>query len=54
MLRLVCGGKANSEIAADLGISPKTANTHTRMLRAKLGVTRRDELEAKAKLLGVL
>ena len=54
VLRLVCAGKTNNEIAADLGISAKTARTHTGMLRAKLGVVRRDEIEAKAKLLGVL
>jgi DNA-binding NarL/FixJ family response regulator len=42
-LRLMADGKANKEIAADLGISDRTVKTHLGHLFDKLGVTSRTE-----------
>ena len=42
-LRLMADGKANKEIAADLGISDRTVKTHLGHLFEKLGVTSRTE-----------
>ena len=42
-LRLMADGKANKEIAADLGISERTVKTHLGHLFEKLGVTSRTE-----------
>ncbi|MCL4836787.1 MAG: hypothetical protein KJ058_02320 [Thermoanaerobaculia bacterium] len=38
MLRLICTGLANAEIAARLGISDKTVRNHVSHLFDKLGV----------------
>ena len=42
-LRLMADGKANKEIAADLGISERTVKSHLGHLFEKLGVTSRTE-----------
>ena len=42
-LRLMADGKANKEIATDLGISERTVKTHLGHLFEKLGVTSRTE-----------
>jgi two-component system NarL family response regulator len=42
-LRLMADGKANKEIAVDLGISERTVKTHLGHLFEKLGVTSRTE-----------
>jgi DNA-binding NarL/FixJ family response regulator len=42
-LRLLAEGKANKEIAADLGITERTVKTHLGHLFEKLGVTSRTE-----------
>ena len=42
-LRLMADGKANKEIASDLGISERTVKTHLGHLFEKLGVTSRTE-----------
>jgi two-component system NarL family response regulator len=42
-LRLMADGKANKEIAADLGITERTVKTHLGHLFEKLGVTSRTE-----------
>jgi len=42
-LRLMADGKANKEIAGDLGISERTVKTHLGHLFEKLGVTSRTE-----------
>ena len=40
VLRLVGAGKANKEIAAELGISERTARTHVSNILGKLGLAR--------------
>ncbi len=41
ILRLLARGMSNKEIAAELVISPKTANTHVEHIYTKLGVSNR-------------
>lgn len=43
VLRLVGEGRANKEIAAELGISERTARTHVSRILGKLGVTSRTQ-----------
>jgi non-specific serine/threonine protein kinase len=43
VLRLIAAGRSDREIAADLFISPRTVNTHTARIYAKLGVSSRTE-----------
>lgn len=43
VLRLVGAGKANKEIAADLGISERTARTHVSNILSKLGLHSRTQ-----------
>lgn len=43
VLRLVCAGKANKEIAADLFITESTVKLHTNYVFTKLGVSNRTE-----------
>lgn len=42
--RLIAAGRTNGEIAAELGIAPKTASAHVEHILAKLGVGRRAEV----------
>ena len=44
--RLVAGGRSNKEIAAQLVISPRTAEGHVERILAKLGVTSRAQAAA--------
>jgi DNA-binding CsgD family transcriptional regulator/tetratricopeptide (TPR) repeat protein len=46
--RLVAEGQTNPEIAAHLGVSPKTVSAHVEHILAKLGVARRTEIAAWA------
>jgi DNA-binding CsgD family transcriptional regulator len=48
VLRLVAAGRSNSEIAAQLFISAKTASVHVSNILGKLGVTSRGEAAATA------
>jgi len=48
VLRLVAAGCSNSEIAAELFISPRTASVHVSNILAKLQVTSRGEAAAAA------
>jgi DNA-binding CsgD family transcriptional regulator len=42
--RLIAAGSTNAEIAAGLGIAPKTASAHVEHILAKLGASRRAEI----------
>jgi DNA-binding CsgD family transcriptional regulator len=42
--RLIATGNTNAEIAAELGIAPKTASAHVEHILAKLGASRRAEI----------
>lgn len=53
VLRLVCAGLTNRQIAVELFISPKTASVHVSNILAKLGVSGRGEAAALAHRLGV-
>ncbi len=46
--RLVADGRTNGEIAAQLGLSPRTVGAHVEHILAKLGVGRRTEIAAWA------
>jgi DNA-binding CsgD family transcriptional regulator len=48
VLRLLCAGHADKEIAAALGISRRTASNHVAALRAKLDAPSRAALAAIA------
>ncbi len=54
VLRLVAAGRSNARIAADLGISPKTASVHVSNILAKLDVHNRVEAAALAHRLGIV
>jgi DNA-binding NarL/FixJ family response regulator len=53
VLRLVAAGWSNPEIAAELGISAKTASVHVSNVLAKLGVPNRVEAAVAAMRLGL-
>lgn len=53
VLWLVCQGLTNSQIGADLYISPKTASVHVRNILRKLEVSNRTQAAAVAERLGV-
>jgi DNA-binding CsgD family transcriptional regulator len=53
VLRLVCAGRTNRQIAAELFITPKTAGLHVSHILAKLGVTSRGEAAALSHRLGL-
>lgn len=38
LLRLIGSGSSNSEVAASLGLSPRTVETHRQLIMAKLGI----------------
>ena len=54
VLRLLARGLANKAIAAELGITPKTANTHIEHIYAKLGVSSRAAASLFASQSGLL
>ncbi|GHD44275.1 helix-turn-helix transcriptional regulator [Streptomyces galbus] len=53
VLRLVCAGRTNRQIAEELFISPKTAGVHVSHILGKLGVSGRGEAAALAHRLGL-
>jgi DNA-binding CsgD family transcriptional regulator len=46
VVALIAAGCSNDEVAAQLGISPRTAKAHADALRQKLGVPRRRQIPA--------
>ncbi len=44
VVELIAAGCSNDEVAARLGISPRTAKAHCDVLRQKLGVSRRRQI----------
>jgi LuxR family transcriptional regulator, maltose regulon positive regulatory protein len=54
VLKLVAQGNSNQQIADQLFISLHTVKTHARRINGKLGVERRTQAVAKAKVLGVV
>ena len=53
VLRLVCQGRTNSQIGAELYISRKTASVHVMNILRKLNVTNRTQAAALAERLGI-
>jgi ATP/maltotriose-dependent transcriptional regulator MalT len=51
VLALIAQGNSNQQIAEQLYISLHTVKTHARRIHGKLGVARRTQAVAKAKLL---
>ncbi|WP_434648925.1 LuxR C-terminal-related transcriptional regulator [Pseudomonas sp. D1-2] len=54
VLELIAQGYSNQQIAEQLFISLHTVKTHSRRIHSKLGVQRRTQAVAKAKVLGVM
>jgi DNA-binding NarL/FixJ family response regulator len=54
VLRLVAEGKANKEIAKDLGIGEKTVKTHVSNILAKLGLQSRTQAALHAARIGIV
>ncbi len=54
VLRQLCDGSTNEEIAGVLGIGPDTVKTHVRRLYAKLGARRRTQAVAMALRAGLV
>jgi DNA-binding NarL/FixJ family response regulator len=54
VLRLVMGGRTNSQIGAALYMSPKTASVHVSNILRKLGVTNRVQAAAVAERAGLV
>ena len=54
VLRLVAGGKANKEIAFELGIGEKTVKTHVSNVLSKLGVQSRTQAALYAAKAGIV
>ena len=54
MLRLLARGQSNKQMAATLGISPKTAGTHVEHIYAKIGSSNRAEASIYAARQGLL
>jgi DNA-binding NarL/FixJ family response regulator len=54
VLRLLTLGRSNTEIAAELFISPRTAGVHVTNILRKLGVTNRIQAAALAERAGLL
>ena len=53
VLRLLAEGKANREIAADLGVGENTVRTHVSSILAKLGVQSRTQAALYAAQIGL-
>lgn len=53
VLKLIAQGESNQKIAEQLFISLHTVKTHARRINSKLGVERRTQAVAKAKVLGL-
>ena len=51
VVMLIAAGCSNDEVAARLGISPRTAKAHCDVLRQKLGVKRRRQIPIAYRLL---
>ena len=47
VIELIAAGYSNEEVAARLGISPRTAKAHSDVLRQKLGCARRRQIRAR-------
>ena len=54
VLELIAQGHSNQQIAEQLFISLHTVKTHARRIHSKLGVQRRTQAVAKAKVMGVM
>jgi DNA-binding CsgD family transcriptional regulator len=54
VLRLVAAGRTNTQIGAELYISPKTAGVHVSNIFRKLGVSGRVQAAALAERAGLL
>ena len=54
VLKLLCTGAPNSEIASKLNISENTVKTHLKFIFVELGVSRRTECMQKAQQLGLV
>ncbi|MNG00140.1 Transcriptional regulatory protein LiaR [compost metagenome] len=54
VLELIAQGHSNQQIAEKLFISLHTVKTHSRRIHSKLGVQRRTQAVAKAKVMGVM
>jgi ATP/maltotriose-dependent transcriptional regulator MalT len=54
VLMLIAQGASNQQVAEQLYISLHTVKTHARRINGKLGVERRTQAVAKAKLMGIL
>jgi ATP/maltotriose-dependent transcriptional regulator MalT len=54
VLKLIAVGHSNQQIAEQLFISLHTVKTHARRIHTKLGVERRTQAVAKAKVLGMM
>ncbi len=54
VLELIAQGHSNQQIAERLFISLHTVKTHARRIHSKLGVQRRTQAVAKAKVMGVM
>jgi len=54
VLRMLASGRANKEIAHDLGLSPRTVQTHVASIFSKMGVASRTEAVVKALKSGML
>jgi ATP/maltotriose-dependent transcriptional regulator MalT len=54
VLTLIAQGASNQQVAEQLFISLHTVKTHARRINGKLGVERRTQAVAKAKLMGIL
>tara|TARA_Y100001947_G_C10332691_1_gene301589 strand:- start:417 stop:1067 length:651 start_codon:yes stop_codon:yes gene_type:complete len=54
VLKLLCGGGQNSEIARALSISENTVKTHLKYIFVELGVSRRTECVQRAQQLGLI
>jgi ATP/maltotriose-dependent transcriptional regulator MalT len=51
VIALIAAGCSNDEVAARLGISPRTVKAHADVLRQKLGVKRRRQIPIAYRLL---